>query len=336
MKVLCKSPVGGAISVRNSWRRVLEYCGHFFRFSEGTPIHDLFSEFEPDVVIWDSSAVDRAFIKCRRAHPEVKVALFGSAWGPLVDRLDRQEYPIDYASDQEKRNVEESRPDLVFIHCVPSALEGVLGGWKSICPTGSVLNGADIILNRPGRFRPELACSASICTGWWPYKARTLSKYIIPLCEGDLDIKIFGWSAWPTCKYLGSITDADYADLVASTQVCLNVSEPHSQTLGYDIISRVFEVPAMGGFLLSDRVSGIDEVLGGGVIEMASTPTEYEEKLRHFLKTRTERQTKARKAQEIALGAHTGFERSATLMELLGLPSEEIRAGKIKFLEGSC
>jgi hypothetical protein len=320
---------GGSTTVRAGWIRAFNHLGHQAAFwkPQLKSIHDAWSEFRPDLFIGTTYDLDDAVEKCIRAHPQTRVALFASAWGDMADALPEAEFPIVRVTEQEKRRLsrlrEMGRPDLVFIHCAEKNVEGVLGGWRSIgiTPAG-IMNAADLAVYQPGHLRPELLCDASICGARWPYKARNLDRYILPLLDLDLRIRIYGRGGWQGIPaYLGQLEDGREADLFASSSVCLNVSEPHSTDARYgsDIIERVFKVMACGGFLLSDHVDEMASVFGEGVVVTVKTPAEYEEKLRHYLKNPEERQAIAARGQSVVLSQHTYHHRAVEFFRYLGL-----------------
>jgi hypothetical protein len=75
----------------------------------------------------------------------------------------------------------------------------------------------------PGRFREELACDACYVGSYREEKRALLDAHLLPLC-GRFRVKIFGEGPWPVPNHLGTIADADLADLYASAGVVLNFS----------------------------------------------------------------------------------------------------------------
>src|SRR4051812_8003114 len=104
MRVMCSHGNCAPHYIRSGWGRVFRDCGHDFRFwkPEAKSAHDAFSEFEPDIFLGTTYEVDRAVAKCIEVRPKMKVALFASAWGEKVDKLNRDVYPLVYASSAEK------------------------------------------------------------------------------------------------------------------------------------------------------------------------------------------------------------------------------------------
>jgi hypothetical protein len=151
-----------------------------------------------------------------------------------------------------------------------------MGGWGE---TGtkvlSVLNGVDLHAFLPRPVRPEMVCDASMVGGKWPYKSQNIDRFIFPLLQAGkpYSVRLYGNSEWGVPQYLGSISQEDEAALYSSVRVCLNVHEPHSTDLGYDLIERPLKTAACGGVVLSDYVEGWNEVLGENVFWMEKNPT---------------------------------------------------------------
>jgi hypothetical protein len=272
----------------------------------------------------------RAVHKNIALRPEMKVALFASAWGNRVNDLDPKAYPIVVATEQEKRAIarlkrETGRPDAVFLHLADQYVEGVLGGWQEVGvrPVG-VMNACDTFAYCGGRFRPELACDVAFVGGYWDYKARNLNRYLMPLTQpaAGLSVRIFGNQPWPTPNYLGLIEERDVRDLFVSATVCPNVSEPHSTDLGWDIIERPFKVLGAGGFCVSDRVLEMDFVFDDDELIRATLPEDWRRQVRHFVNHPEDRLPFIERGRKAVLDRHTYWHRVASLLRAVGLGGE--------------
>ncbi len=330
MKVLCEYTDCGPAYVRSGWGKVFAALGHEFVFwrPEVKPAFDVFAEFEPDLFIGTTYGVDRAIVKCIHQRPQMRVILFASAWGDLVKDLDREKYPLVIATEQEKRAIEflkkqTGRPDFVFVHVTDRFLDGTMGGWREIGVTPhGILNAADTFDYSLGQFREELSCDVAFVGGYWPYKARNLDRFLLPLCQDTgLNVKIFGNQPWPVPQYLGNIDTHLVRDLFCSTKVCLNVSEPHSTDLGWDVIERPFKVLSSGGFCLSDYVEEAVDVFEG-FLPMAKSPDEMYDLTRYYIGEHEQRGSLADRGRDLVLRKHTYFHRVAKMFDCLGLESE--------------
>lgn len=360
LKVLCEWSPGGPHYVRSGWLNAFRAAGHEVAFwvprsdanRSGSPAFDALDRYfgpsegspcqDRELVYLGTTYGDRAVWKWFKAcggRPDIKMALFASAWGPLLDRMDLKKYPLVVASEQEKREMdslkkETGHPSFVFIHSASGErlLEGCMSGWKrglGIEPH-CVPNAADTTIYRPSPGTggdPRLACDASYVGGLWPYKGRNIERFIYPLCRAGspYNIKIFGGNRWPLPQYLGTLSQSEEeVALYNSSSVCLSVSEPHSTDeqggLQADFVERPYKVMACGAFCLSDYVREAAEHLypEGGLV-MARTPKEYEENLAYYLSHPDQRMKIARKGHEYTLRHHTYFHRMAFVCEKLGL-----------------
>ena len=329
MKILCEYTPSGPHYVRSGWGKAFKAAGHDFRFwvRETKSAFDAFGEFEPDIFLGTTYGVDRATAKCIAARPEMKVGLFASAWGPRIDEIDLEKYPIVVVSEQEKRlmeNLKETtgKPDFVFIHVTDKYLEPTMAGWYDIGiqPLG-ILNAADIVDYRPAEALPELKCDVAFCGGFWGYKGRNLTDYILPLCHpsSGLNVKIFGNKPWPVHSYLGTINDDKVRHLFNSATVCPNVSEPHSTDLNWDIVERPFKVMSSGGFCVSDFVGEAREIFTPSELIMCDSPKKFGDAIRYFVEHPEERQPYIEAGQMAVLKKHTYFDRVFQMLTAWGL-----------------
>jgi hypothetical protein len=328
MKVLCEYSPGGSSFVRSAWGRVFRACGHDFRFwvPETKSAFDAFAEFEPELYIGTTYGLPNAVIKCLKARQgRIRTILFASAWGPWIADLDKAKYPVVVVTDDEKRGVEQVRPDFVFIHAHGKYLEGTMSGWSEIgVPYRGVLNAADLYIYLGGQFRPEFECDIAFVGGRWPYKARNIDRYILPLCEKSkgLRAKVFGNTVWPVGQYLGTVRDEEVKDIFCSALVCPSVSEPHSTDLGWDVIERPFKVLASGGFCVGDFVQEARDLFAEDELPMGRSPEEFEALIHHFIKDRYLAAEIAAKGRAKVLTRHTYHDRVAQFFTDLGMPHE--------------
>lgn len=341
MKFLVEYSEGGSVTVRSGWVRVLRHLGHSAEFWDPRrgSAFDAFARHEPDIFFGTTYGLDDAVEKCVRARPGLKVALFASAWGPLLDGLPAEEFPVVRVADGEKRRLERLKretgnPYFVFIHASGQYLHDSMSGWNSIgVPYLGVLNGADVYAYGRPVFNPDLACDACFVGGKWGYKARKIEPYVYPLASrfvGDgperapLRLKVFGRNHWEFPCYLGPISAKDEADLFASALVCLNVSEPHSTDprWGGDIVERVFKVLMAGGFLVSDHVPEMDWTFPRDCFVTADSPAEFADRVVHYATHPESRREFIQRGRAAAWDYHTYHHRVATLLAGLGLSEE--------------
>lgn len=339
MKILCNYTPCGPSFVRSGWAKVFQALGHKFAFwqPEAKPAFDIFSEFEPDLFIGTTYGVNRSVYKNIVARPNMKVILYCSAWGSLIDQMNLKDYPIVVVNDNEKALIEKlkketGQPEFVFCHYHDNWVERTLGGWQSIGvkPVG-ILNAADTFDYLNGTYKPEFDSDLSFVGGYWPYKSRNLDKLFLPLCQSrEFKIKIFGNQPWSVPQYLGYVDTADVKDIFVSARICPNISEPHSTDWGFDVIERPYKVLSAGGFCISDYVqSGVEDIFGN-TIPVAKTTQEFNSLLAHYLDRPEERKELADKGKELVLKSHTYFDRVAKMFYHLGLEDEAKKTEELK------
>ena len=125
---------------------------------------------------------------------------------------------------------------------------------------------------------------------------------------GKFNIKIFGGSDWPVVQYAGKISNENVKHAFRSATVCPNVSEPHSQDFGYDIIERPFKVLMSGGFCISDYVESMaNDVFTNDEVLFAKTPEEFEQLIQYYVNHPKEAALYAEKGFNCVLQNHTYF-----------------------------
>lgn len=308
------------------------YAGHqaILWDLRGKSEFDIFNEFEPDIFIGQTYNITRALVKCIKQRPSLKVLLKAGENSLFSDSLDRERYPILVADDREKTLVktlldETGRPNFLFVHYHPDYIQQTHGRWTEelSIPVHSLMNAADIFHYTNGTWREEFSCQVAFVGGYWGYKAKTLDKYILPLCNPNsgVHIKIFGNQNWPVPQYCGPIDTRLVRDVFSSALICPNISEPHSQAYGYDLIERPFKLLANKSFVICDDVAGFRDLFPDGMV-YASTPKEFHEKIAYYIAHPDERHAIAEKGQKRVLAAHTYFDRAVDIAGHLDLVDE--------------
>ena len=359
MKIVIQKEAGASQFVRDGWHRCLSYCGHeVHEFHIGKQaIFDVFSRAEQDkkpidIFLGTTYGIDNTIEKLIRQKPNLKVGLFASAFGPIINKIDLKEYPIHYISEEEKERLgklkrETGKPDLVYIHITDRHLEQSLAYWGALnIKYIGLLNAADTFVYLNAKFDPKYQTDISFVGGYWPYKAKTLNKYIGRLsndsliASGQIGMRVYGYN-WQLPQYLGSINHGEDAKIFASSKICPNISEGHSYIFD-DIVERVFKVPCANGFLICDNVS-LKEIGLEGITPQFSSYEEFRSLIEKFSKNESNEERLALTSQmkDVILGirnpqkeGHTYFDRMAKLMLNLGFSqeSDNILAHKVKYL----
>src|SRR3990167_1412358 len=280
--------------IRLSVAKAFQACGHKVAMWDinSKPVYDVFDEFQPDLFIGQTYNLTPHLINCLVERPYIKVIMKGSDWGEKQKEIDLKKYPVVVAKDEEIKLVEILRkqigkPDFISCHYHPNRIQSTHGYWteKLGIPIVGLMSGADIFTFHVGQKRDEFVSDIAFVGGYWEYKSQTLNKWLLPLCNPDkiYKIRIFGNSGWPCPQYCGIIQDEVIADVLASATICPNISEPHSQDFGYDIIERPWKLLSNKCFCISDYVDSMaKDVFTNDEIVFANNPKEFEELVQHF------------------------------------------------------
>ena len=319
--------------IRVGWIRVFQSLGHdAILWDIGTKSSfDAFDEFEPDIFIGQTYNLDRGVFSCIKERPHLKVVLRASDWGDMQKEIDLEKYPVLVARADEKKILERLKketdtPHFVYNHYHQNHIEKTHNEWRNIgIEPVSMLHAADIFSYANGLEDSELTSDVSFVGGYWPYKAQSLDKYMLRLCHpvGRYNIKIYGSQSWPVIQHAGRISDHREKNVYRSATISPNISEPHSQDFGYDIIERPFKVLMSGGFCISDYVESMaHDVFSNGEIVYAKTPEEFEELIKHFLRFPEERTPYIKNGYKTVINKHTYFHRVSRIFKKLNMLSE--------------
>lgn len=326
--------------IRMSWLKVLSAMGHdavLWDINRKTTF-DAFNEFEPDLFIGQTYNINDALIACLSKRPHLRVIMKASDWGTYSDTIDREKFPVLIASEQEIDNVRKLREndslDYVFVHYLQKHVDETHKHWMDIVPAKSMLSAADVFDFTNGKSKPEYECDLGFLGGRWGYKSRTLDPYLLPLCrDASIKFKIFGNQSWGIPQYCGYLPDEEVRHFLASATICPNISEPHSQEYGYDIVERPYKLAANKCFVISDYVEGLKDVYPD--MPMCSTPETFKDQVHHFLKDEEHRTHIVEENYKETINHHTYFHRIAEMFGNLGMEEEvkrcmEVYLGEIK------
>lgn len=298
------------------------------------PVNDAFDELEPDLFIGQTYNVTRSLMNAIAERPNMKVIMKAADWGEIQSEIDLTKYPVLVIQEAEKQTLaalkeQTGRPDFVFAHYTQDFMEKTHGYWRTLgIEPKSLLNAADVFdyTMQPKdlqTLRPEWQSDICFVGGKWGYKSQTIDRWLLPLCSPDerYNVKIFGNSHWGISQYCGFLETKDVKKLLYSAKICPNISEPHSQVFGYDIVERPFKLLSNRCFCISDYVESMVEVFGDGIV-LARTPEEFKEHMDFYLDNPQERNEVIENGYKCVINGHTYFHRAASVFENLGLPDE--------------
>jgi spore maturation protein CgeB len=144
----------------------------------------------------------------------------------------------------------------------------------------------------------------------------TLHRLQVVMSVADQPVAVYGGNGWkkaagPAVEYRGSI---DYArelpQVYALAEIVLNVTHPQ---LIEAVNQRVYDVPAAGGFVLSDFRADLDRHFGSEMPAYNSMD-DMNDKIRYFIKHDDERREMADAARARVLERHTWRHRAEELL----------------------
>lgn len=329
--------------LRQGYAKVFQAAGHlvFHWYSEQKSAYDYFDEIGTkfDLFVGQTYTLSRSLIEILK-QSNAKVILQCSTWGPITDTLDLNKYPILVPSEQEKiyvRQLHEAIGDrlgFVFLNYHENKLEETLSYWNTKLDLNILGSpcAADTFSYLGGEFKPEYESDICFVGGNWGYKGQNLNKYLVPLCNENtapiingkkIKVKIWGqgWQGLP--QYLGPIEEQEVKHVFASAKICLNVSEPHSQALGFDIVERPFKTALSGNVVLSDYVASMDDDVFGNTVMYYHDYQSLATKIKLILNSRDNfKNGWGQAAKRLVLKEHTYFDRVYDMLKYLSHQDE--------------
>lgn len=319
--------------IRLGFAKALTACGHDVIIWDirKKSAFDMFDENpDIDILVTQTYNITDGVVKCLLERPYIRVTAKGSDWGYAQNNMDLNKYPILVANNQEidrilKLHDAIGKPNFIDIHYTQNSVNQTHSNWIShgIKCVG-LLSATDISEYINGQYNQDLDCDIGFVGGYWGYKSVSFDDWLIPLCQpsNNYKIKIFGNQPWPTPQYCGFIPSNQVRNLFVSSKICPNISEPHSQVYGHDIIERPFKILSSKGFCISDYVSEMAETVFGKNLIYAASPSEFKEKIDYYLKNENERQKMIELGYNHVMNNHTYFHRAAQFFTELELHEE--------------
>lgn len=156
----------------------------------------------------------------------------------------------------------------------------------------------------------------------WEANSRYRCNILKPLANRGL--RIFGNEDWSVltantplekCFMGKTVAHEDLPRLFRNSKINVNIHHLQSST---SLNLRVFDVPAAGGFLLTDYMPGLENLFEiGREVVVYRTPEELADKVRYFLRHPDERQEIARRARQRVLRDHTFANRWRQALDIL-------------------
>jgi Glycosyl transferases group 1 len=340
-KILVQTAAGANYYIRNSLCNGFIVGGEkcYYWNPEGKSPFDIFSELEPDIAILDTWQLNRALVKNLINRPHVKVLLFGESWGDINGDLDIKKYPVAFATDDQKKLIEELIKGGANLKGILSqhnqrSLEWSHAGWAQLgLSYHSIMVSADVVEYYPTPLDPVYNCDIAYLGNYWKYKAdSSLDRYLMPLCYPNTNwsIKIFG-SGWNCVNYLGTISTPNINKFYRNAKIVPSFAERHSVEVYGDIPLRFMQVSASFGFQLAENVIGLDDIYPNGEVVTFENPKDFFDKCVYYLNNPDESIPYRQKALKAVMSGHTNLHRCKQLMNIL----EEEADGLDKAIENN-
>lgn len=311
MKILvCHRPGGAFAYISDGWINALNHAGITVTRWDGN--QESWEAFDPDLYIGCSG--HRQPIPMVRGR--CKVALHVNPHGP------RKIEPNINESQDAVRWVREQNPDAVFGWAHESDRE-IWSGWEAYGYRWVPLATAgDATIYNPG-FGTHDQYDFVYLGGRWAYKGKSIDRYLIPLCNGQLNFRLHGWGDWPPGVCSGELPNDPnaVARFFCSGKVAPCISEHHTVTDGIDLPERVFKVALSGALAIHDPALGLERYVPNAV--RSTDPESFQRLVRHWVCVPDEeRQALARLQYQDVISSQTYHHRMATLLEALRFPVE--------------
>jgi len=150
--------------------------------------------------------------------------------------------------------------------------------------------------------------------------SRNQKRDMVEWCyEQKLPLHLYGtgWDHDPKAQALlkgDYVSNEELAEFYRSSRIVLNDHWPEMRANGF-ISNRIFDACAAGTLVITDPVSGLEEVFGDAVV-VARNQKELANKVRSFLEDEEQRQAKAAEAHQIAINGHTFAHRASFVDQL--------------------
>lgn len=304
MKILLTHRPGGAYGyISEGWLNALRAAGHRAERWDGQA--GSWNSFDPDVYI-GCSGHQQPIPQERRA----KIAIHANPYGDINTGVNESPSTVAWVLRQ--------KPNVVFGY--GDDLEAAKwAGWpdRHNIPWVPMPTAGDSTVYFP---RPEIerTIPAVYVGGYWPYKAKTIDKFLLPVRKA-MDLRIYGWGNWPGGATPAS--DEEVSTLLASARVGPCITEMHTVTTGIDLPERAFKVALSGAVVVHDNAAVVKRFIPSAIV--ANNPAEFVELCKHWSES-DERDVLADKQRQEVLAGHTYFHRMARLLRSLGISDSEL------------
>lgn len=312
MRILTTHKVGGAFGfITESWINALKDKGHVVERWNG--IAKSWFDFNPDLYIACSGHKQPI-----PSNHSAKIAVHVNPYGPIdVKGINESQQAIDW--------VKSIRPDVVFGYGFDEDRvywqywQEKLGiKW---CPMPTA---GDKTIFKTTKLLTHRTNDLIYVGGRWSYKVVNIDAYLTPaikhIQENGYKAEIYGWGDWLPGQSRGITPDENVPVVFNNAKIGPCISEPHTQSHGFDLPERFFKVALCGLLPIHDPVPTLRKLFPD--LPMARDPGEYAELCCHYLRKEKERLDLSIKIYKQVIENHTYHNRLSRLFKELGFDQE--------------
>ena len=330
MKIIIENAQGANHYIASSYATAFMAAGYDVVWwdTDSRSAFDIFAEnSDVELFLAHTWKLNRAVVKnLVKFKGQLRVVLFANHFGPM-DKEITEKYAIETSSADERSFVREllsNNVDVKGLICqyFQKNVDNTHGNWGT--DVGIQCHGfplcADVTqyyLTAPTK---DYETDIFYTGGYWPYKAKYLNKYLLPLCypNSKYKVKIVG-SGWSTPNCVGRANENTIRNYYASAKVVPALFEPHTELVG-DIPQRVYQVAACGGFQISQPAVDLDLAFDKKELHIFNNEEEFNQDI--MIGTCEEGYAVSQSYRKAAClrvyAEHTNFHRSSRLAKLFG------------------
>lgn len=303
--LVCHRPGGAFGYISDGWINSLRSNGHIVERWDNQESSWL--KFKPDLYCGCSG--HKQLIPNKDKRQNCKVAIHVNPYGPInIPGINENKETIDWVLKQ--------KPDVVFGY----GAEGDRHLWSYWTERHGIKwvpmpTAADSVLFKQTNTIYNRQYDIVYLGGRWPYKAKTIDKYLLPLLNSKLSYKLHGWGDWPSNLNVGPLDDNLVVDFLNSGKVGPCISEQHTHDFGIDIPERAFKLALCGTVIVHDSPS-ILKLIPSAIV--ASNTKDFIDKCIWLSDSDNDRYKLISDQQNDVLIGQTYDHRMRTLFESLG------------------
>lgn len=341
MKIVIQDGAGANHFIRLGLANAFGQLGNqvFLWDSSNKSAFDMFTEFDGlDLFITGSYQLDRPIMKNLLAHPNLKTCLYLPNFGDSDSEVP-PEYPLLFATDQEKQYVEQlvknGNLQWGFGQYHQDYLNITHNKWLDLgIKIFSLMPALDTVDFYPVLPQEKYKSDIFYVGGYWGFKSGSIQKYLLSLAYPNtkLNLKIFG-NGFPIPQAMSPIPTELMKHFYSSAKISLNLFEPHSTDFNrinfQDLNQRLFQINGCISFQLSEKFIGVEKIFNTDEIVTFSNIEEYKEKLICYLDNPLSRLPFIDKGSTRTWKEHTFLHRISIMLEKLEYVEELQKAKKI-------